>query len=115
MSRFKRCEIGDCLGVVSRTAPITIRLHSTDEGFGQQHTYARGHGKRCAHCGNIRQSKRIGNIKIRICNQCYKELRDECVKSINIYGLSRNIESFDDKKKILYYSLKRDDSPSIIV
>jgi hypothetical protein len=105
VSKFKRCEIDGCPGVVSKSNPIIIRLHSADEGFGQFHAKPRGHGERCQCCGDIKIAK-PRNIKIKICAICYHDLKDSFVKEINVDGLDREIVSFDDRRKVLLYNIK---------
>jgi ribosomal protein L37AE/L43A len=114
MSRFKRCEIQDCTGQVSRAHPIIVRLHSIDEGFGHFHNndnnpVTKKHGEKCPHCGE-KYIVRIKDIKMKICNDCYFEFKEGNAKLLNIQGLDRRIESVDDKKKVLFYTLATDPS-----
>ena len=102
MSRFKRCEMGNCTGRINKIHPHVITFRSTDEGFGHVHG-KQTHGI-CQHCGGPKHVM-AKTKKMKICNHCYDDLKLGVIQTIETNKVERQVESFDETKNILFYSL----------
>lgn len=108
MSRFKRCGMTGCDGIITnKTHPHVITFHSTDEGFGLVHG-KQTHGI-CQHCGGPKHVMAKAK-KMKVCNHCYDDLKLGVIETIETNGVDRRVESFDEVKNIVYYSLYQQSS-----
>lgn len=105
MSRFKRCELGDCAGVVSKSKPKIVTFSSLDEAFGNVHGKDKHGPQTCKCCGAADYTWRAKPIKLKVCNPCYESLINRSIDGVEIDGMIREIQSFDQRKNIVYHTL----------